>query len=376
MLKELFPPLNEEIVRMFKVCLPCVLGVVLSTGFNASLAYAQDDQATEAQAYVAPDPYAPSWSDDEIATIAGQLTGTWKASESIEGDVSMMMSIAPAPVDGMNDTLYVESVRSNATWEPYRRAIFQLYRYKGDIRLRTYEFAIGDTAEGAFDGMWAAAELFPELSADDLIATLDVELESTPTGFTGATPYPYPTGVAGAVEMTSSVTLDGDSMTVADRGYNADGEVVWGADTGSVFGFERSEPYAQVNRSDDGMVIIDYGGDNGILPQDGDQLHVHYDGFIANGTRFDSSYARNQPFAFAFPPKTRAITGWGIGMEGFAMGNHRKLLIPGYLAYGKMGNPRANIPPDSMLYFNVFMLQIDHVEPAEQAKPVSGSTED
>jgi len=373
MLKELFPPLNEEIVRMFKVCLPCVLGVVLSTGFNASLAHAQDDQATEAQSYVAPDPYTPSWSDDEIATIAGQLTGTWKASESIEGDVSMMMSIAPAPVDGMNDTLYVESVRSNATWEPYRRAIFQLYRYKGDIRLRTYEFAIGDTAEGAFDGMWAATELFPDLSADDLIATLDVELESTPTGFTGATPYPYPTGVAGAVEMTSSVTLDGDSMTVTDRGYNTDGEVVWGADTGSVFGFERSEPYAQVNRSDDGMVIIDFGGENGILPQDGDQLYVHYDGFIANGTRFDSSYARNQPFAFAFPPKIRAITGWGIGMEGFAMGNHRKLLIPGYLAYGKMGNPRANIPPDAMLYFNVFMLQIDHVEPAE---PVSGSTED
>jgi hypothetical protein len=349
---------------MFKECFPCVMSAVLCTGMTASFASAQDAPVESAPSYVAPDAYAPSWSDEGIAAIASQLSGTWKSASEFEGGVTLSMAIAPAPVSGMSDTLYVESVRSNTTWEPYRRAIFQLYRYKGDIRLRTYDFAIGDTAEGLFDGMWAATELFPALTHEDLIATLDVELESSSSGFTGATPYPYPTGVAGAVEMTSSVILDGDTLSVADRGFDASGNVVWGSESDSVIRFDRSDAYAEVTRRDDGMVIIDYGGDNGIVPSDGDQLHVHYYGYLGDGTLFDSSYLRNQPFVFEFPPGTRAITGWGIGMEGFAMGNHRKMVIPGYLAYGERGNPRANIPPNTMLYFNAFMAHIDHVDAA------------
>lgn len=360
---------------MFKVCFPCVMSAVMCAGITVGAAHAQDEVADAAPVYTAPAAYAPSWSDDGIAKIASQLAGTWKSASAVGGEF-ISMSVAPAPVEGMSDTLYVESVRSNASWEPYRQAFFQLYRYKGEIRLRTYELAMGDVSKGVFNGMWAATELFPQLSSGNLIATLDVELESTATGFTGATPYPYPTGVAGAVEMTSSVTLDGDTLTVADRGFNASGDVVWGSETDSVIVFERSDPYAQVIRRDDGMVIIDFGGDNGIVPQAGDQLHVQYDGYISDGTRFDSSYARNQPFVFAYPPGTRAITGWGIGMEEFAMGNHRKMLIPGYLAYGERGNPRANIPPNSMLYFNAFMAHIDHVESLEQSEPTETPSTD
>jgi len=348
---------------MFKKTMPCLLTAVLGAGLIATSTYAQDAAPVEAPKYVAPGPYSPSWSDSGIAQIADALTGTWKTTTAIDGGDIIMMNVAPAPVDDLTDTLYVESVRADTPWEPYRRSVFQLYRYKGDIRLRTYEFAVGEVAQGVFDGMGMATDLFPDLTAEDLIATLDVELESTPSGFTGATPYPYPTGVAGAVEMTSSMTLDGDSMSVADRGFDADGNVVWGADTNSAYTFTRSDAYATVTRLDDGMVMIDYvGGDNGIIPQNGDQLHVHYHGYLANGNQFDSSYSRNQPFVFTYPPMTRAITGWGIGMEGFAMGNHRKMLIPAYLGYGASGNPRANIPSDSRLLFNAYMAQIDHVE--------------
>lgn len=354
---------------MFKVCLPCVLGAVMCAPMTTSVVLAQDE-AEITPSYVAPELYVPSWSDAGIASIAGQLTGTWTTTNPIEGDVTISMAVAPVAIEGMSDTMYVESVRSNATWEPYRQSVFQLYRYKGEIRLRTYSFATGNVSQGVYVGMWAATELFPSMTAEDLIATLDVELQATSTGFTGATPYPYPTGVAGAVEMTSSVTLDGDTLTVADRGFDADGNVVWGAQADSVITFTRSAPFAQVERRDDGMVIIDYAGDAGITPVDGDQLHVHYHGFLADGTRFDSSYARNQPFVFEFPPKTRAITGWGIGMEGFAMGTHRKMLIPGYLAYGERGNPRANIGPDAMLFFNAFMAHIDHIEAEPGTQPV------
>jgi len=350
---------------MNKLSLPCVLGALMSTTM-ATATIAQDTAIDAAPSYVAPELYAPSWSDKGIATIADQLSGSWASS-----DADIAMAIAPVAIDGMSDTLYVESVRSSTAWEPYRQAVFQLYRYKGEIRLRTYEFATGSVSKGVYVGMWAATEMFPAISSSDLIATLDVELQTSHNGFTGATPYPYPTGIAGAVEMTSSVTLDGDTLNVADRGFDAEGNVVWGADADSVVSFVRSDPYASVNRRDDGMIILDYTGDAGILPQKGDQLHVHYHGFLADGSRFDSSYARNQAFVFEFPPETRAITGWGIGMEGFAMGTHRKLIIPSYLGYAERGNPRANIGPNQVLYFNAFMAHIDHIEADPEASPAS-----
>lgn len=344
----------------------CLLSTVMAAGLLVGVAHAQDQQPDAAASFVAPDAYSPQWSDSGIAKAAKQLTGTWRSTESV-GDSAVWMTVAPAPVEGMSDTLYVESVRAATPWEPYRRAMFQLYRYKGEIRLRTYDFAVGSASEGVFDGMWGATEYFPQVSADDLVATLDVEIEPSANGFTGATPYPYPTGVAGAVEMTSSVTLDGDTLTVADRGYNDKGEVVWGADANSAVRFKRGQAYAQVDRREDGMIIVNYPSAlaDALVPQDGDELHVHYNGYLGDASRFDSSYARNLPFVFTYPPGTRAITGWGIGMDGFAMGAHRKLIIPGYLAYGERGNPRANIPGDATLYFNVFMAHIERPQAQE-----------
>lgn len=345
-----------------------LLTTALCAGMMAGTAVAQNEVTQpELPQFEAPVRFSASWSDEGIAQAADLFSGTWASTDAVGGS-RVMMTVMPAPVEGMSDTLYVESVRADAPWAPYRRAMFQFYRYKGDIRLRTYEFAVGSTSSGLFDGMWAATEYFPSISRDDLIATLDVELEATNNGFAGSTPYPYPTGVGGAVEMTSSLTLDGDSLSVADRGYGADGSVVWGADANSSVAFKRSAPYASIDRRPDGMIVVDYGPQGGLIPQDGDELHVHYDGYLLDGTRFDSSYARDLPFVFQYPPGTRAITGWGIGMEGFAASSHRKLIIPGYLGYGERGNPRANIPGDATLVFNVWMAHIQ--------RPIEGETGD
>ncbi len=357
---------------MLKVSYPCVLGAILLAGMTTATVQAQDATAPAAVQFEAPAPYTPSWSDKEIAAIATQLTGTWSLKAASEDGADVSMSITPAPVDGMGDTLYVESVFADTPWEPYRQSMFQLYRYKGEIRLRTYELAIGDRAQGVFNGMGAATEIFPPMAADDLIATLDLELQTTETGFSGSTPYPYPTGVGGAVEMTSSITLDGDALHVADRGFDADGTVVWGAKKDGVAKFVRADAYAKASRTPDGMVLIDYISDAvevGPEPTMGDELHVHYDGYLSNGVVFDSSYARDMPFVFTFPPGARAITGWGLGMEGFARGTHRKICIPGYLAYGERGNPRANIGPNEPLFFNAFMAHMQGGE-APSAQPV------
>ena len=337
-----------------------VCALAMATG----LASAQGEMTQpETPQFEPPAQYAPSWSDEEIARAVEMLSGAWTSSSEIGGS-TVKMVIAPVPVEGLTDTLYIEAVRAETPWEPFRRAIFQLYRYKGDIRLRTYELTMGSASLGLFDGMWAASEYFPSVSRDDLVATLDVELSMSDNGFTGSTPYPYPTGVGGAVEMTSSLTLDGDTFSVADRGYGADGSVVWGADSDSTIEYKRSKPYADVDRRPDGMIVVDYGPEGDMVPQEGDELHVHYDGFLTDGTRFDSSYTRNTAFVFQYPPGTRAITGWGIGMEGFSSGSHRKLIIPGYLGYGERGNPRAAIPGDATLVFNVWMAHINRPDNA------------
>jgi len=329
--------------------------------------------------------YEPTWSSPQIAQIAAKLKGTWRTEEPIESmqgedgqtkPVYLVMSMAPAPVQGLTDTIYVETARTDTPWTPYRRAIFQIYPYKDALRLRTYELAVGETADGVFDGMFAAPEHFPELTADELIATIDIDITPSAGGFKGSTPYPYPTGLGGAVEMTSEVTLDGDTLSVADRGYDADGNIVWGAGADGVFFFERSTGAIATTRRDDGMVILDYGGASGPVVSDGDQMHVHYEGFLKNNHRFDASYERGQPFVFAYPPGSRAIVGWGIGMDGFAEGAHRKLIVPGYLGYGPSGNPRANIPADATLYFNVYLAHVDRAQPEPSTEVTEPAPQD
>jgi len=320
--------------------------------------------------------FQPTWSSPEIAQIARRLTGTWRTGdpiESMQGEdgqskpVYIVMSIAPAPVQGMSDTFYVESARTDTPWAPYRRAIFQIYPYKDGHRLRTLELAVGKSSLGIFNGMAAAPEHFPDLSAEELIATIDLDITPTDTGFTGKTPYPFPTRVGGAVEMTSELTLDEDVLTVADRGFDSAGNVVWGADENGYFLFERSQGIAAITRRDDGMVILDYGGASGPIVANGDQMSVHYEGFTRNKVRFDTSYDRGAPFTFPYPPGTRAIAGWGIGMDGLAQGARRKLIIPGDLGYGPNGNPRANIPGNATLYFNIHLVNIDRAQPPADA---------
>jgi len=320
-------------------------------------------------------------SASQMDQIAAQLAGTWKTTELYQTtqtddgstqEIFMLMSIAPVAIEGMENTMYVESVLSNTPWSPFRQAIFQLYEYKGKVRLRTYTMAVGDDALSVYAGMTASPTYFGGLDKKQLIATLDVELDANGSGFSGSTPYPYPTGVGGAVEMTSSVTFDGTTLTTADRGYDANGVVVWGAGEDASYAFEQVEPYAAATERDDGLVIVEY-PDSGsdMVVQDGDQMHVHYSGYLADGTMFDSSYPRNQPFVFAFPPGKRAIVGWGIGMEGLSKGAHRKLIIPGDLGYGPGGNPRAGIPGDATLIFNISLVQIDRPEPVEEASDES-----
>ncbi len=321
-------------------------------------------EATQAEAQT----WSPSWSDDGIARVASMLAGSWKTSTPVgemaaDGQSDIVMTVAPVPVEGMSNSMYVETARADRLWEPYRQAIFQLYRYKGKVRLRTYEFMSDAESRKVFAGLGVAPELFPAVSRGDLIATLDVELEEKGDGFAGKTPYPYPTGVGGAVEMTSEVTLTADAFTTADRGYNANGEIVWGAGAGAAYTFERVEGLLVADRRARGVVVIDFNppSDDELIA--GDRVHTHYVGWTGEGNKFDASRDRNRAFIFSYPsPPGRMIEGWDIGLEGITKGQHRKVFLPWDVAYGERGNPNAGIPARADLIFQIECLLLEHPE--------------
>lgn len=90
---------------------------------------------------------------------------------------------------------------------------------------------------------------------------------------------------------------------------------------------------------------------------DGKKVTVHYTGTLTDGTKFDSSLDRNQPFSFALG-QGEVIKGWDLGVKGMKVGGMRKLTIPSELGYGTYGSPPV-IPANAALLFEVELLKVE-----------------
>lgn len=94
----------------------------------------------------------------------------------------------------------------------------------------------------------------------------------------------------------------------------------------------------------------------GPSPKRGDTVVVHYTGWLQDGTKFDSSVDRNEPFSFALGTG-QVIRGWDQGVAQMRVGDKARLTIPPELGYGPGGYPGA-IPPNATLIFEVELLSI------------------
>jgi FKBP-type peptidyl-prolyl cis-trans isomerase len=105
-----------------------------------------------------------------------------------------------------------------------------------------------------------------------------------------------------------------------------------------------------------GLRYLDLEVGDGEEARPGMMVQMHYTGWLADGSRFQSSLDSGRPFAFQLG-RGQVIAGWDKGVAGMREGGRRKLEIPAKLAYGKRGRPPL-IPEDADLVFEVELLAV------------------
>ncbi len=104
------------------------------------------------------------------------------------------------------------------------------------------------------------------------------------------------------------------------------------------------------------LIIEELSVGEGVEAVVGKKVSVHYTGWLTDGTKFDSSLDRNDPFDFALG-RGQVIRGWDEGVAGMKVGGKRKLTIPPEMGYGARGAGGV-IPPNATLVFEVELLAV------------------
>jgi FKBP-type peptidyl-prolyl cis-trans isomerase len=105
-----------------------------------------------------------------------------------------------------------------------------------------------------------------------------------------------------------------------------------------------------------GLQIVEIEAGTGPQAGSGQEVTVHYTGWLTNGTKFDSSRDRGEPFKFSLG-RGQVIRGWDEGVAGMKVGGRRRLVIPPDLGYGSRGAGGV-IAAGATLLFNVELLGV------------------
>ena len=124
---------------------------------------------------------------------------------------------------------------------------------------------------------------------------------------------------------------------------------------------EAGEKYLAENAKKDGVITLPSGlqyqvlkEGNGKKPTTKDTVMCHYEGFLIDGTVFDSSVQRGEPATF---PLQQVIAGWTEGLQLMQEGAKYRFFIPYRLGYGE-GGAGSSIPPFAALIFDVELIQV------------------
>ena len=106
--------------------------------------------------------------------------------------------------------------------------------------------------------------------------------------------------------------------------------------------------------TDDGIHYIIESEGTGTQAEFNSTVTVHYEGFLLNGSKFDSSYDRGMPSTFSL---NAVIAGWQLGIPLFKEGGRGTLIIPSRFAYAN-SSPSSAIPRNSVLLFNIELIDV------------------
>ncbi|MEM7166264.1 MAG: peptidylprolyl isomerase [Planctomycetota bacterium] len=113
---------------------------------------------------------------------------------------------------------------------------------------------------------------------------------------------------------------------------------------------------SNARQTESGLWIVTTEQGDGASPEPTDRVEVHYTGWLVTGTKFDSSVDRGVPAKF---PLNGVIKGWTEGVGQMQVGGSCYLVIPPEMGYGARGVPRAGIPANGVLVFQVQLLGIE-----------------
>lgn len=145
-------------------------------------------------------------------------------------------------------------------------------------------------------------------------------------------------------EATEPEPGEGETTEAAEEGASAEEAT-------------EAKPAGEWTTTDSGLKYRDVKVGDGPSPEPGDMVVVHYTGTLKDGTKFDSSRDRDEPFSFAIG-RGEVIEGWDEGVITMKVGGKRELVIPPDLGYGETGTPGGPIPPNAELHFDVELLEI------------------
>lgn len=168
----------------------------------------------------------------------------------------------------------------------------------------------------------------------------------SPNPTSGSTPAPTPSSQV--LSVTQSNT--GLQVTPAPSAQTDDPNAEKQAPGPEAFG--QYNAYASYTEAQFGEIRAG----TGAVASVGKSLKVHYRGWLINGSEFDESYQRGQPYEFVMGAH-KVILGWEQGIYGMKVGGKRRLIIPPSVGYGS--NSQGSIPANSVLVFDVELMAVN-----------------